>query len=402
MVKNGQSSISNTRKTTRNTRPSSIPIVTNFKGLSKPEMKLDANITAPDNSSQEFAISLSLQQELLNVFKEAFGTLIISNDLQKVIQDIKNALYERDFMRAFGMPCNLEAYTIRWSPSRALCYQAILGDLRKYFTDVFSCCNLEPSGNFINKTLSCQDLPEVICFGGGAAEVIAFAGFVRHYKYDCRENNANIGSDKIDESTSRLTLFRSNSTLKICLVDCAHWQDVVEKLNQGLINTKSRNPDVIDPDLTALLRPSDIHVNCIREDILSMSYSQLLNIVGQKIVLVTLFFTLNELYNFSVSKTTAFFLRLTDALKTGSILLIVDSPGSYSETTIGSQAKRYPIHWLLDYCLLSEVSKASSDLSGKWVKLITEESKWFRIPRALNYPLKLENMRYQIHLFRRT
>ena len=37
----------------------------------------------------------------------------------------------------------------------------------------------------------------------------------------------------------------------------------------------------------------------------------------------------------------------------------------------------------------------------KWEKVVDEESKWFRLPPGLRYPIELENMRYQIHLYRR-
>jgi 25S rRNA (uracil2843-N3)-methyltransferase len=126
-----------------------------------------------------------------------------------------------------------------------------------------------------------------------------------------------------------------------------------------------------------------------------------------KPMLLTLLFTLNELYTTSIGKTTAFLLKLTMAVKPGSLLLVVDSPGSYSETKLGSEAKKYPMSWLMDHTLLEPEDSQEGPKGGKnespasWVKIVSEEAKWFRIPEELRYPIPLENMRYQMHLYRR-
>jgi 25S rRNA (uracil2843-N3)-methyltransferase len=97
---------------------------------------------------------------------------------------------------------------------------------------------------------------------------------------------------------------------------------------------------------------------------------------------------------------------------------VVDSPGSYSETKFGNatDAKRYPMKWLLDHALLENHKRrniaASDDDDGNnkprgkdeyvaWEKMVEDDSRWFRIPEGLRYGIPLENMRYQIHLYRR-
>jgi 25S rRNA (uracil2843-N3)-methyltransferase len=132
-----------------------------------------------------------------------------------------------------------------------------------------------------------------------------------------------------------------------------------------------------------------------------MSGGELVDVAGGRPMLVTLLFTLNELYTSSIGKTTAFLLNLTAAATSGSLLLVVDSPGSYSEATVGTEAKRYPMHWLLDHTLLETQKSRGSESALKWVKLVSEDSKWFRIPESIRYPIPLENMRYQMHLYRR-
>jgi 25S rRNA (uracil2843-N3)-methyltransferase len=132
-----------------------------------------------------------------------------------------------------------------------------------------------------------------------------------------------------------------------------------------------------------------------------MNQSQIASIVGKGPKLLTLLFTLNELYTSSISKTTAFLLKLTIAAKPGSLLLVVDSPGSYSETAVGNAAKKYPMHFLLNHTLIGPSKPDDIEISPDWEKVVSDDSRWFRIPEGLRYPISLENMRYQIHLYRR-
>jgi 25S rRNA (uracil2843-N3)-methyltransferase len=116
--------------------------------------------------------------------------------------------------------------------------------------------------------------------------------------------------------------------------------------------------------------------------------------------LVTIMFTLNELFTSSTPKATALLLALTDSMEPGSWLLVVDSPGSFSEITLGSGVpKTYPMQWLLNHTLLE--AAGSRDGVRKWRQHFTDDSKWFRIDPRLKYRLELENMRYQMHLFHR-
>ena len=79
---------------------------------------------------------------------------------------------------------------------------------------------------------------------------------------------------------------------------------------------------------------------------------------------------------------------------------MVDSPGSYSETAVGAQAKRYPMHWLLDKILLDTEEGEPVVEGRRWEKRESQTSVWFRLDAALKYPIPLEDMRYQLHLYR--
>jgi 25S rRNA (uracil2843-N3)-methyltransferase len=391
--------------------------------------------TPDDNSESTLGstIPIELQQLLLNIFRDTFLGVLTSGTLQPLLQDVKAALYERDFSRAFGKSEYLEAYSVRWSPSRALCYLSILVELRKYLTESsqLSAKQQSPDGNgtvraakpdadLQDESLDAAAHPadpfepdlQVSCFGGGAAEVVAFGGFSRYMRDALHGPNAAIDGLKDGEAPTMTNLSISDNLPKtnLLLLDTAQWQDVVHKLHSGLTNppplskyassaARAANSSLIaDGDMVSTFRP---------EDVLVTAQNQLNDLLGKKPTLLTLLFTLNELYTTSIGKTTAFLLKLTMAVKPGSLLLVVDSPGSYSETKLGSEAKKYPMSWLMDHTLLEaqdtkeEPKGGKNEAASSWVKVVSEDSRWFRIPEELRYPIPLENMRYQMHLYRR-
>lgn len=358
----------------------------------------------------ELKVSVELQQHLLNVFRDSFPEILDSDALKPLLQEVKTALYERDFTRAFGKEDYLEAYSVRWSPSRALCYNNILADVKEHLEELIFAS--EPKSKTGISTLY------TTCFGGGAAEIVAFGGFVR-----CLLDDA-LQEDIQKEAAAPLKVFSSmpisedgpviderlatgaveDASLDLLLIDCAAWQQVVEKLHSGLIT-----PPILSKYASAaareanksLLASSDLFTNFRVANVLAMDQSEIANIVGERPRLLTLLFTLNELYTSSISKTTAFLLKLTIAAKPGTLLLVVDSPGSYSETTVGNAAKKYPMHFLLNHTLIGPAKSDGKEVRPDWEKVVSDDSRWFRIPEGLRYPISLENMRYQIHLYRR-
>ena len=145
------------------------------------------------------------------------------------------------------------------------------------------------------------------------------------------------------------------------------------------------------------------NVNFHRADILTLPENDLAHLYNPQqktdTVMVTLMFTLNELFSTSMAKATGFLLRTTDAVQPGTLLLVVDSPGSYSSLTVGSSGeRRYPMKFLLDHTLLNVAE-------GKWEKLVSEDSRWWRRDAdRLGYDVGgvgLEDMRFQVHLYRR-
>ena len=394
------------------------------------------NAKGSGSSQGSSTIPIETQQLLLNVFKNAISTQ--SNDeLPAVIQNVKQQLFNRDFEKAFGSEAHLEAYAMRWSPSRALAYLEILCSLPQLSNqfqdtvdgDALQSGEAEHPAGIIEQVApdtqvgkratkpqpytvtpnSRSGRSKITCLGGGAgAELVALAGYMRHLRSSATTSTQS-SQEGLDSGSGTLVNFN------IAAVDIADWSTVVQTLSAGICS-----PPPISKYASAALRavnvpladPESFIVTFYRQDVLNMDVQHMASIL-QDSTLVTLMFTLNELYTTSMGGTTNFLLSLTYILEPGSFLLVVDSPGSYSTVDIGknpnkedssSAAKKYPMQWLLDHTLLEASTIGSSTnttLGGQWEKLVSDDSRWFRLPEGLRYPIELEDMRYQLHLYRR-
>ena len=349
--------------------------------------------TAPDVHS----LPLELQQIILNVFSIAFPLLQDTEELTKVLQKVKGHLFNRDFAAAFSEQTYLQAYALRWSAARALGYTHILTSPDRDYLLV------PPNGSRKPARLSGEQeeqgdvgLPntsKLVCIGGGAgAEIAALAAAQRA---------------------------RSHG-LEVIAVDSADWSQPVTELATALVTPPMLSVHYSEaararPENQPLLTKSaQVNISFMHQDVLTWK-AEALQPTLRNTTLCTIMFTLNELFSASLPKTTSFLLSLTAAMPKDSHLLVVDSPGSYSEIQLGkttarvdtsedkvAPTKKYPMKWLLDHTLL-EVAKDGDQAA--WEKVESEDSLWFRIEQKdrvkLRYPIELENMRYQLHCYRR-
>ncbi|KAF1921634.1 hypothetical protein BDU57DRAFT_56358 [Ampelomyces quisqualis] len=324
------------------------------------------------------SIPLELQQLLLNIFKNSFSERF-ATDIKPLLQEVKGHLYNRDFATAFGKDEYLETYAARWSASRALGYADLFWDLRAHlWPNELNSANLDVETS--------EDAPvkrrEIVCLGGGAgAELVALAG-VQKMLSDANGHGCT-----------------TPSSLNARAVDVADWSSIIEQLAQNVVKAPPLSKyasAALQAANGALIEPSSFNVSFHQHDILNEESSKLLKLLREA-GLVTLMFTLNELYSTSMSLTQKFLLNLTALLPTGALLLVVDSPGSYSTITLNGAEKKYPMQWLLNHTLLTQSRKEEA----KWEKIHEDESRWFRLGPTLQYPIELENMRMQLHLYRR-
>ncbi|CZT16653.1 uncharacterized protein RCC_02488 [Ramularia collo-cygni] len=317
---------------------------------------------------------LDLQQKCLDLFREALKPT--EDDNSEALQEVKTHLFNRDFAQAFGKESYLRAYAGRWSPSRALAYHQVLVDVQDEVLSTFGQTQTDGESVF-----------RVVSIGGGAgAELVSLATWLRM------------------ESQGAIKPCRIMEKLHTTLLDIAAWDPVVAELQQAITTPPQLSAyasAAAREANEAMLAKEAYTVTFNQLDALGMTESQCKEFIGGA-DLVTMMFTLNELYSTSVAKTQKMLARITEASRPGSHLLVVDSPGSYSTVSINGADKNYPMQWLLDLTLAGNQKRSDGDdAKPKWEKIVTDESRWFRLPAGLKYPIDLENCRYQIHLYRR-
>ncbi|KAK4888779.1 hypothetical protein LTR27_012371 [Elasticomyces elasticus] len=309
------------------------------------------------------AIAFELQQKCLNIFRDALQPSV---DDTAVLQEVKGHLFNRDFDAAFGKEEYLRVYASRWSPARAVGFLQVLADVQHHV---------------LGKQTDLDQL-EIVCLGGGAGgEVVALAGWWA-------------------------TMLESlpETALQARFVDVAAWDRTVAALRKGCVTPPelSKYASSTAREVNHALLPED-RFSCtfLQQDVLSWQDPSMASTITPSTKMVTLFFVLNELYSASIPKTQRLLAQLTSAMPVGCFLLVVDSPGSYSTVSIKGTEKQYPMLWLLDHTLLESSRKADEEQIAAWEKVENDESRWFRLPTGLQYPIQLEDMRYQIHLYRR-
>lgn len=439
----------------------------------------------PLKAQKKEPIPIQLQQLLLDVFGSAFlssESCSPGYPLSRNIQTLKAHLYRRDFVSAFADANGelLKAYALRWSAARALGYADIFWNvpetlIRREQPDGGVAASRAESGTQ-------QDQDHIVCIGGGAgAEVVALAAIQRALSdrgeppasrpcgdveptdiaRDVSELSLDAGQTKRnaeeDVEARDLSALEAKDTLPpsevlpdfcVTAVDIADWSPILRDLTNSIRSKSVPSTESYPAPLLARalygVAEGPFAVNFRHEDILNISDEELKSVLFpttqakfSRTSLVTLMFTLNELFSTSMSKTVAFLLRLTDLVEAGTVLLVVDSPGSYSTVSMGATKssesslsrpvsstdamstetksidcssappkeeqkppqRTYPMRFLLEHTLLSVAA-------GQWERVLSDESRWFRRDQsALRYDLGrgigLEDMRYQIHVYKK-
>lgn len=302
-------------------------------------------------------------EEIVDLFKLAFTQeLYGSDDLEELkvqIQAVKAKLYNRDYISAFDEESKRTAYSCRWSPSRATAYASLFAHL-KDISNVVKCARADA---------------EVLCIGGGAGgELVALASlFVPSRNFETKYIST-------DGHGSKSVTQKRN--LNIHLVDISDWSNVVKRLNETLrqrwlyadeseyFNVKFSNDDILkmDPEKLAL----------------------------SKLDFISLLFTTNELFSENKADSIRLLQKFNQNCKSGCCLLITESAGSYSHITVGT--KRFPLQFLVDTIL---IGKRGEEAGASWSLVQESDSTWYRGDPHLDYPLKVENMRFFYRLYRK-
>ncbi|CAK9436403.1 uncharacterized protein LODBEIA_P09610 [Lodderomyces beijingensis] len=299
-------------------------------------------------SSLPFATDSSMEvYQIIDLFDSCFKHILNAPDLKGFIQQVKGDLYRRDYLEAFANDDKRFAYASRWTPARSLAYASLFSSLK-------------PVADLLGDK---EKKIKALCVGGGASsELVGLAAVFCRLK----EYNPN-----------------SPSRLELTVVDIANWSVVVDRITsyvqqnwlyqQDRLHTKFVNADILDIDLSSLeLSNTD---------------------------LITLMFTTNELFSEKRKETIKFLSALNMQCKSGALLLLAESAGSFSNITVGG--KQFPVQFLVDTILIGKLGSKENN-SGAWEIVSQSDSVWYRIlEKEVSYPLKLENMRFFYRLYRK-
>lgn len=378
--------------------------------IRKPTKQAPTAVKDVSSIEQIQSLSVQHQQLILDTIRTTFPAVDVFNTLIPVLREVREALEEQDYSKAFGSEEFLEAYTIRWGPSRALVVANVLAWI----------CSEKEDAAWVRQFLhdNEQKPPKIVCIGRGGSDLLACAALLKHShqnKLDAIPRSESASSsatmqDGVSITTSHVDPDCNDSAMiDLNLIDRHGWSGIVTKLQHTLTT-----PPALPKYATAKAHASNkspipshaLNLSVNNFDMLESGSTDLSAMIGPNPALVTLFFTLDELYSISISKTTAFLLRLTLAAPKGSLLLMVDSPGAdvaLPNSSNTGQEKKYPLEWLFYQALLPPKSiDSEEEEEPAWRKLVEGgHEKEYKLPAGLRYPGSLENTRFQVHLLER-
>ncbi|KAJ4350360.1 uncharacterized protein N0V89_008981 [Didymosphaeria variabile] len=360
----------------------------------KPQPSSAPHTQAP--TEQQNLLPIDLQQLILNIVRTTFHASQDFAALKPLLSQVNDALLQGNFEAAFRTEQFREAYTIRWSPSRALMYSNVLANI----------CDEHGDSRWVDLLLgNGGDTPaRVICFGGGAAEVMTMAGVLRYRREDAAGK-----PDAALSSPSSTPFPTRNPLVDLHLVDAADWSAVISKLHTGLTTAPQLSKyasAAARAQNAPFLSPQALMTRYTQTDVLDLTLEDLQSMIGSEVTLITLLFTLNDLYNTSIRRATSFLRKLSAVVPKGCLLLVIDAreATSTADGIEDGQEKTYPMSWLLDKALLpDQVAVDDEPIPERpWEKLVDDTNRLCKLPdKGLSYPAGLENLKTQVHLFKR-
>jgi 25S rRNA (uracil2843-N3)-methyltransferase len=338
--------------------------------------------------------ALPIERELLEVLKSSLAETLQGPDLADQIQRIKGLLYDKQFLEVFEDESLLAAYGVRWVPSRALAFREIFDELDSVSRRITGYTPDKGKAKAINSADDGDDQePQgMICIGGGAgSELVAIAALLSEARPSC-------------------------VPLHVTLVDIGPYGPLVDRFTTGIRNTMA---SLMERRLRVDFAQTDVLSSDAEADSARETVDSILSTCSSpaRPPVITLLFTITELFTQSKAKTILFLRRLTNSAPQGTLLLVVDSANEEaSAVQVGSQGRAFSLAMVLDGLLCSDPGQqvkrgqvetaegANSKLQKReWRCIEKTDSRWFRLHDGLQdlYPIKLENTRYWLRLYKR-
>lgn len=371
-------------------------------------------------STTPLTTPLPIEELVLRSISSALEKTLRNSALPTIIQNIKHLLYEKKFLEVFEDETVLEAYASRWVPSRALAFREIMGET-EYVVRLLEGrkAGARSQGDVKGKGKGKEDEEEqgvlaasprnrVVCLGGGAgSELLALVALVsaenewtEFPKPVDQTGSKDDPDDSEDEDDSDKTDKAKRTVFPPCdvhMVDIGPYAPVVNKFTTSLRSTLPSADFTESFHQTDILSPDSDVLADLLEPVSDLANPPL----------VTLFYTLSELFLQSRPATIIFLDKLSRLAPKGTLFLIVDSANEEASALgVGKSGRSYSLGDVLDG-LLCALKPASDGGEGppkpRWKKLEGVDSRWFRLKAGLQekYPVKLENSRYWSRLYRK-
>ncbi|KAF9143088.1 hypothetical protein BGX30_001388 [Mortierella sp. GBA39] len=349
----------------------------------------------------------SPDQHILNVVRESCQEAFNLPSFDTTLQTIKSHFFDRNYDAVFQNPEHLPVYSARYAPSRALCYY-----------------HLFMAHPILMKTL--EGPSTILCIGSGAgSELVGISAAMVHANPVVKVKKVKKVSTKAgkeeaeemakdtkdtngaEENTTTATLGMENLAVSVdSTQDPASPTEASEITPVPTTKTKAKKPKVNKHQVTIvmqdyvnwspILEPMEAVVRsrmvlgperlqCETEvgNVLDLSEGLLERVA--KADLITFMFVLNELFQ-DKKRTMLLVAKIVAAMPSGAHMLVVDSAGSFSNLKVGERT--YMVYMLLDHLKSLEV-------------VYQDDSTWYRCPPSLTYPLKLENMRHFVRIYKK-
>ncbi|KAG9067182.1 hypothetical protein KI688_011963 [Linnemannia hyalina] len=351
----------------------------------------------------------SPDQHILNVVRESCQEAFNLPSFETTLQTIKSHFFDRNYDAVFQNPEHLPVYSARYAPSRALCYY-----------------HLFMAHPILMKTL--EGPSTILCIGSGAgSELVGISAAMVHANPVVKVKKVKKVSTKAgkgeaeemakDTKDTKDTNGAEETTTTLGMENLAvsveSTQDPSSPTEASEITpvptttkTKAKKPKVNKHQVTIvmqdyvnwspILEPMEAVVRsrmvlgperlqCETEvgNVLDLSEGLLERVA--KADLITFMFVLNELFQ-DKKRTMLLVAKIVAAMPSGAHMLVVDSAGSFSNLKVGERT--YMVYMLLDHLKSLEV-------------VYQDDSTWYRCPPSLTYPLKLENMRHFVRIYKK-
>ncbi len=314
----------------------------------------------------------------------SLSTTLESPWLNEQIQHIKSLLYDKKFLEVFENEDLLAAYGARWVPSRALAFREIFEDVDLVRRRLV----IKGKGKAADEEERRQ---VVVCLGGGAgSELLAIAGLL---------GEINRTAGLLPEQTKV-----ESAPVEVHMLDIGPYGSLVDTFGNGI---RQELPLLTPERMSILFSQTDIlasQAGATKPDGFEISLS---SSSPDKPPIITLLFTITELFVQSKAKTILFLRRLTDLAPVGTLFLVVDSANEEaSAVQVGSQGRAFGLASILDGLLCSDIVQKNGDdvvRRKDWRCVEKVDTRWFRLREGLQefYPIKLENTRYWLRLYKK-